>query len=247
MLSSVKTISGNEVEWKKALVHLETTPPEHTIWDGLLKSYVDDYGWVDYDGIQKDVRLIQYLDLLSSQPPSAQWSEEEAMAYWINAYNAFTVKLIADHWPVKSIKDISEGLPMINSPWDIKFFKIGGIDFDLNTIEHDILRSEFEESRIHFALNCASISCPILLNEAYHADSLDVQLERQTQKFLSDQKKNQIGEKKILLSLIFKWYADDFGSRDDILAFIRQSTGQMISSDAIIDYTDYYWSLNIKK
>ena len=141
-----------------------STPPSHEDWTALLSVHVSEAGFADYRGFQRDsIKLDQYLEKLSNHPPNQdKWSEEEQLAYWINAYNAYTVKLILMHYPVRSIKDIGSSIqiPFVNSPWDIKFIQIGDKKLDLNNIEHSILRKEFEEPRIHFAINCASFSCP---------------------------------------------------------------------------------------
>jgi hypothetical protein len=160
-------VRGEEVN--VALIERERSPQvNHQEWTRLLRQYVSKRGEVNYRGFKADREALQrYLNQLSQNAPSKNWTQAQKLAYWINAYNAFTVKLIIDHYPIKSIKEISEGLPMINSPWDLKFFKIMGIEFDLNTIEHTILRGQFREPRIHFAINCASVSCPQLRDEAY--------------------------------------------------------------------------------
>ena len=151
----------------------DTQPPAHTQWDLLLKKHVDARGMVDYEGFIRDKeQLEQYLKKLSNTPPDPEtWSEAEQLAYWINAYNAFTVKLIADNYPVESIEDLHPtiNIPMLNTVWHKKFFKIGGRESSLDEIEHKILRKQFNEPRIHFAINCASYSCPPLRGEAYTA------------------------------------------------------------------------------
>ena len=171
-----------------------TEPPSHAIWDELTRKHVDKNGRVDYSGFQEDVvRLDEYLAVLSANAPDpTKWSDEEQIAYWINAYNAFTIKLVADHYPVESIKDIKRGIPMVNTVWDIKFIEIGGEEYDLNNIEHGILRKDFDEPRIHFAVNCASESCPILRRGAFTAENLDKQLTEQARIFLADESKNII-------------------------------------------------------
>ena len=148
-------------------------PVKHDLWDQLLKKHVNAEGFVDYKGMIRDsAQLNQYLELLQSAHPQRSWSREEQMAYWINAYNAFTVKLIVDHYPVSSIKDIKNGIPFVNTVWDIKFINIQGQEYDLNAIEHGILRKNFRDGRLHAAVNCASFSCPPLRAEAYTAERL---------------------------------------------------------------------------
>lgn len=246
VLSMIKKIKGDAVAVDQ-LSGKDSKIIAHNSWTSLLQKHIDDSGAVDYQGFKKDkIQFQAYLDLLSSHPPGGNWTKEEKLSYWINAYNAFTVKLIIDNYPLKSIKDISNGLTMINSPWDIKFFTIDGIDFDLNTIEHQILRKKFDEPRIHFAINCASYSCPVLRNEAYEADSLEAQLEDQTKKFIHDTTKNFIGPEKTELSKIFSWFESDFSKYKSVSQFIQRYHDQ-ISSDNSIHYLPYDWSLNDKR
>ncbi len=209
----------------------------HDIWDSLLKQYVSDKGNVNYKGFKKDKDKLQtYLDLLSKNQPNNQWSRAEVLAYWINAYNAFTVKLIIDHYPLESIKDIV-------NPWDKKFFTIGTTQMSLGEIEHNILR-KMGAPRIHFAINCASISCPNLLNEAYFAPKLESQLATATKNFLKDSTKNTITADKVELSKIFSWFSDDFKTNGTVIDFINKYTAVEIDKKAKIKYKEYNWKLN---
>jgi len=198
------------------------------------------------------------LELLKNNHPNDNWPEKEQLAYWINAYNAFTVKLILDHYPVKSIKDIKDGIPFINSVWDIKFINIAGKEYDLNNIEHDIIRKKFKEPRIHFAVNCASYSCPRLRNEAFIAERLEEQLEEQTRLFFNDKRKNNIISKdKIVISSILKWYSTDFtnkgffsrlfggkGRKKNLIKFVNPYVDIDINSNATLEFMTYRWDLN---
>lgn len=227
-------------------------PPDHSLWDQLLREHVDDKGWVDYKGFIKDsVRLNRYLAILSQTPPDKdKWTRQAQLAYWINAYNAFTVQIVIRHYPVKSIKDIAEGLkiPFVSTTWDIPFITIGGSKMDLNTIEHGILRKQFQEPRIHFAINCASVSCPVLRREAYTADKLDRQLEEQTRAFINDPLRNQTGGKTgAALSRIFQWFSDDFKSDgNDVRTYVNRYANSPIPTRAKISYLEYDWRLNEK-
>src|SRR5688572_6814246 len=157
----------------------QSKAPSHEAFTRLLKKHVSNQGKVNYSGFIKDsVELSAYLNTLRKNPPAKSWSREEHIAYWINAYNAFTIELIIKYYPVKSIKDIGSSIqiPFVNTPWDIKFIQIGKDKLDLNNIEHGILRKRFFDPRLHMVLVCASKSCPILLNEAYEAKTLDSQL-----------------------------------------------------------------------
>ncbi len=223
-------------------------PVSHELWDGLLKKYVTEEGAVDYPGfIQDSIPLNAYLDILrGSHPNNKNWSREEQIAYWLNAYNAFTVKLIVDNYPTESIKDIKNGIPFVNTVWDIKFIEIEGATYDLNNIEHGILRPQFKEPRIHFAANCASISCPRLRNEAYTAEKLEAQLTDQTRYFLSNPVKNKITSDKAQLSKLFSWYKSDFKKNGSLEDFINKYSEVQISEKTEIDYLDYNWNLNSK-
>jgi len=243
-LQWIKKMKGAEVDLS-ILQKEETKVIAHDFWEELLVGLVTPEGAVNYEGFIADKAVLQeYLDLLSTHPPAKNWTEAEQIAYWINAYNAFTVKLIIDNYPLNSIKDIADGLPMINSPWDIKFFKIGGVDFDLNTIEHSILRKHFDEPRIHFAINCASVSCPKLRNEAFTSEKLEQQLSAQANYFVNSPIKNRITEKEIALSPIFNWFESDFTKKGNLLSFIQAYTEVELSAKIPLVYLDYDWNLN---
>jgi hypothetical protein len=224
------------------------SPPSHAIWDGLLKKYVNGQGLVDYKGLKHDGALLdQYLDLLSHKSPTSTWSVNEKMAYWINAYNAFTVKLILNHYPVKSIKDIGLAvqIPFINTPWTEKFFTIGGAKMSLDNIEHGTLRQQFTDPRIHFALVCAARSCPRLRNEAYTSTRLAEQLNEQGVYFLNDPTKNAITPGRASLSKLFDWYSGDFEKNSrSIVYWVNRYSQTKINADTPISYLDYDWRLN---
>lgn len=219
--------------------------PDHAVWNDLLNAHVDASGWVSYKGfIQDSTKLNAYLKTLSVCSPSDSWAKDEKLAYWINAYNAFTVRLILDHYPLESIKDIKKGIPFINSVWDIKFFTIAGEKMDLNDIEHAILRTEFNEPRIHFAIVCASRSCPKLLNEAYTSEKLEAQLQQQAIDFINDPSKNRFQENEIELSPIFKWFKKDFTEGTNLKQYLAEFAKKDFREGANVVYTEYDWSLN---
>jgi len=224
----------------------DSQPIRHELWDSLVQQHVTSEGWVDYQGFIRDsTRLNTYLELLKKNHPNDKyWSRDQQLAYWINAYNAFTVKLIVDHYPVASIKDIKNGIPFVNTVWDLKFIQIEGATYDLNNIEHGIIRARFEEPRIHFAVNCASKSCPQLRNEAFTAERLDEQLTDQARAFLGDPTKNVITPTRLQLSRIFQWYRGDFTGKGSFIDFLNGFSPVRIDKEAKIDYLDYDWSLN---
>ncbi len=223
-------------------------PITHLQWTALLKKYVDNDGNVNYKGFIKDsASLNAYLLLLSNNAPDSTWSREEKFAYWINAYNAFTVKLITRYYPLKSIKDIGSAATN-NAPWDKKFFSIGKADMNLNTIEHEILRKKFNDPRLHFAINCASYSCPKLINSAYEAATLDGQLNQSAKSFINDSTKNILSKEKAELSSILLWYAADFAKTGmSKIEYVNKFSKIKIDSAATISYLKYNWALNEQK
>ncbi len=187
----------------------------------------------------------EYLKVLSTHHPNDEyWTDAEQLAYWINAYNAFTIKLIMDHYPVESIKDIKPGVSFVNSVWDIKFIHIESRTYDLNNIEHGIIRKQFNEPRIHFAVNCASISCPKLQQHAYIADKLDSQLTKVAREFLADSSKNEISPDKVKISPIFNWFSGDFKKKGNLIDFLNLYSPVKINKGASIEYKDYDWRIN---
>ena len=225
-----------------------TTPPSHQIWDQLVKAHVKPSGLVDYKGFIKDkAKLEQYLKLISENAPDRKtWSKNQQLAYWINAYNAFTVKLIVDNYPTQSIRDLGPKLkiPLIKDVWHYKFFKIGGVESSLDEIEHSILRKEFDEPRIHFAINCASVSCPPLLNEAFMPEKLESQLQKVAVAFINDPTRNKINPDKVQISAIFSWFQGDFTKKGSLIDFLNQYAKVKIKSNAKVSHLDYNWNLN---
>ena len=219
---------------------------KHDQWTNLLKTYVTTEGYVDYKGIKEhESELDAYLTVLSKNHPTSDWDKNDQLAFWINAYNAFTVKLIVKNYPVVSIKDLGGSIYKVNTPWDEKFIHIGEETYDLNNIEHGIIRKEFSDPRIHFAVNCASISCPPLRNEAYVGSKLNAQLDDQAKRFINDASKNKIAKNKAQLSKIFTWFKGDFtASGLSIAEFINQYSTVKMTEKMKVTYFDYDWNLN---
>lgn len=214
-------------------------PPslDHTPWDKLLQKHVGASGNVNYNGFRADkAELDAYLKTLSDNPPADTWSRVEKMAYWINAYNACTIDLIADNYPVSSIMHLDGG-----KTWEVKRIALGGKKYSLNQIENEILRPQFQDARIHFALNCAAKSCPPLLNRAYTPENLTRTLEQRTRQFINDPKYNTLAADKIEVSKIFEWYAADFG---DLRAYLNRYSTVPLRADAVIGFREYDWGLN---
>ncbi len=228
----------------------DAQPVTHERWDALLKKHVRATGFVNYQAFVKDsAELNRYLAMLENAHPNKKnWSHNEQMAYWINAYNAYTIQLILRNYPVASIKDIKSGIAFVNSVWDIKFIRIQGYTYDLNNIEHNILRPVFEDARIHAAINCASYSCPRLLAEAFTAKNLDEQLDRAMRGFVNDKERNRITAQKAEVSKIFNWFSGDF-KRDagSVRDFLNRYSEIKIGPATDLEYLDYDWRLNEAK
>jgi len=223
-----------------------STTVDHSIFGDLLKSHVKN-GQVSYTTFKTDQsELERYLTLLEKVDPD-QLDRAEQMAFYINAYNAWTIKLILDNYPgVNSIKDLGS---LFKSPWKKKFVKINRKTITLDNIEHDILRPVFKDPRIHFAVNCASVSCPPLVDEPFTGVMLERQLEEATINFINDSQSNFIKGDRLYVSRIFKWFGEDFNN--DVLGFFRsyakgELAKQITNSGKTvkIKHLDYDWSLN---
>ncbi len=223
----------------------------------MLRRYVHD-GLVDYEGLKRQgvAELNNYLATLSSVCAADERAanRDERLAFWINAYNAFTVKLILDHYPVRSIRSIGL-LPL--AAFKKKFIPMSGLgkgDLSLDEIENDILRKELGEPRIHFAIVCASKSCAKLRSQAYRADAVNLQLEQAARDFVQDSSKNRYDAAKrtFYASSIFKWFPADFErANGSLAAFIGQYAQPDVAAalkqdDVRIEFLDYDWSLNGK-
>jgi len=228
---------------------------EHRVWTRLLEQYVK-AGRVDYGGLRREARpaLSAYLDVLSavSRTCYAGWTREQRLAFWINSYNAYAVQLVLEHYPVRSIRAIG-WLP--GSAFRTKFIPmkdLAGGELSLDDVEHEHLRKEFGEPRIHFAIVCASVSCPPLRSEAYRAADLERQLDDQARRFLADPTKNRFDRKSrtLHLSPIFKWFREDFeqaaGSLPAFVArYVDPATAAVVKEPGLpIEFLDYDWSLN---
>ncbi len=234
-------------------------PGLHKTWETLLQKHVKK-GRVNYKGFAKDVeQLDNYLEMLENVNIFS-FSREQKLAFWINAYNAFTVKLILDHYPVKSIRNISR-------PWKQRVWKAAGEILSLNDIEHKKLRKELKDPRVHFAIVCASIGCPNLQSFAFSGDRVNDQLDQAARQFFGDHKHFHIEEDGststtststitifISISKIFEWFGKDFGKDKNgriafILRYLETPDVEKIKKAASIKmkYLSYDWNLNEQK
>lgn len=224
-------------------------------WDALLKRYVDENGNVNYAGWKQSAADVQALEAflghLSSANPNAQASQAAKLAFWINAYNAVTVHGILREYPTTSIRNHTAKLIGYNI-WDDLLLTVGGKPYSLNQMEHEVLR-KMGEPRIHFAIVCASRSCPRLLSEAYTAEKLDAQLTANTKVFFANPGNFQydVAGRKFQLSSILDWFGEDFG-RDQaaqlrtIAPYLpsREAYDAAIANSVSVSHLDYDWGLN---
>lgn len=209
----------------------------HAIFNELLNNHVSKEGETDYKGfIKNKIVFKSYLASLSENMPTEEWSKEDILAYWMNTYNAFTIKLIIDNYPTKSIKNIKNA-------WDSRFFKLGNKWYNLSEIEHKILR-KMNDPRIHFGINCASFSCPPLLNRAFTTENVHKELDFLAHQFINDKTRNTISENNIQLSKIFQWYAKDFKTEGSLIDYLNKYSDITIQSNAKKKYKKYDWNLN---
>jgi hypothetical protein len=181
------------------------------------------------------------------------WTREQKLAYWINVYNAFTVRLVVDHYPLRSIRSIGVLPGSAFRKSFIPMKSLRGRKLSLDDVEHEILRREFDEPRIHFAIVCASLSCPVLRGEAYRARELDSQLDHAAREFVRDPRRNRFdaGAGIFHASAIFKWFREDFERGGSLRSFLssytdRAAAAALRNGDARIEYLDYDWSLNAR-
>ncbi|MBW2298585.1 MAG: DUF547 domain-containing protein [Deltaproteobacteria bacterium] len=221
---------------------------DHGLYAELLEKYAQN-GTVDYQGFKEsEIKLDQYLKFLS-ETDIKTLSRDEQFAFYVNAYNAWTIKLILTGYPgIKSIKDMGS---IFKSPWKKQVVRIDGDIVTLDHIEHEILRPGFKDPRVHFAINCASKGCPPLRSEPYRADILEQQLDEMTREFINDSQQNRLEGRTLYVSSIFKWFSEDFN--DDVVGFFLKYAQEDLKnqlednkSKIKIKYLDYDWSLNGK-
>jgi hypothetical protein len=232
-------------------------PVDHSAFTDVLQTYVDADGNVDYAALktQRDEQLTPYLNRLAQADPSG-WDRDERLAFWINAYNALTIDLILEHYPVESIWAVTPGAgPSASekSPFTLDVGVVADTMRSLDEIEHEIIRVRFDEPRIHFAVVCAAVSCPTLRREAYVGARLDAQLDEQTRAFVRNPAKNEIPAEgdTARFSRIVSWYQQDFGNSP---AAVQRFYAPYAEAPAVrrrleeaayaVDYLPYDWTLN---
>ncbi len=243
--------------WPRWQAHepASTTIVDHSTWDALLKDYLLPaaggkptlFRYVALSVADKEA-LAGYVRMLESTRVSSLNRREQA-AYWINLYNALTVKLIAERYPVASIRDIRLGGLFSGGPWDAALARVEGEDLSLNDIEHRILRPIWNDPRIHYAVNCASLGCPSLQSRAYSGATLESLLEKGAREYINSPRGVRLEGGRLTLSSIYSWFAEDFGDgREGLFAHLGRYADPALAaglkSYAGKIYYDYDWKLN---
>jgi len=245
--------------WSRWEAHApaSTLAVDHAPWQTLLDRYLEDRPGPNlfrYGAVTNADRaaLAAYIDALAGVEVAAL-SRPAQFAYWVNLYNALTVGVILDHYPVDSIKDIdiSPGL-FSDGPWGAELVTVDGVALSLNDIEHRILRPIWADPRIHYAVNCAAIGCPDLQPDAFAADRLEPMLEVAARAFVNDPRAVRFEDGRLIVSSIYDWFHEDFGANDtDLLAHLKRYAApdlmaRLGAADAIAG-ARYDWALNAKR
>ncbi len=202
----------------------------------FLRNYVTEAGVVDYDKIYKNKEALSkvLVDFEKTQP-NIYWSNKESIAFWINSYNLYSIKIVIDNYPIKTIREIGDA-------WNKNFIPSRGALVSLNYIDNEILKS-LNEPRYHFAINCTSFSCPNFKQEPYEAEKIGSQLEDCAVTFINDKTKNIITPRKIMLSKIFDWYKSEFTLDGTLIQYLNKYSEVKIKDDAAVIYQEYDWDL----
>ncbi|MGB2078633.1 MAG: DUF547 domain-containing protein [Vibrio sp.] len=218
---------------------------DHSAWQKFLSRYVSIQGennLVAYAKVTANDKnkLNAYIDALSQLDPR-QYNKKEQYAYWVNLYNAQTVKIILDNYPIKSITKL--GGVFSYGPWDEKHLTITGQELSLNDIEHRILRPIWKDYRTHYAVNCASLGCPNLQTKAFTAQNTESLLAKAEADFVKSNKGAQVKNGKAVISSIYDWYASDFGGKEKAWQYLQAKRAELKAIQSTPSY-DYNWDLN---
>lgn len=256
-LAPVKVESmQKDVEQKDVEMTKPVTSSASSAWSDILSAYTSKDGDLvrfDYRGLSKSSTdmdaLRDYIDDMAGKSPS-KMNRDEELAYWANLYNAITVKIVAENWPVKSIKKIGGGL-FGGGPWKTDVITVEGRTLSLDGIEHDTMRKKYKEPRIHYMVNCASIGCPNLMQTPWKADTLEADMTAAAKAFVNSDRGAKVSGGKLTTSSIFKWYKEDFGNSDGgVIAHLKTYADADLKSklDEIskISGDQYNWDVNAK-
>ncbi|HBR14502.1 MAG TPA: hypothetical protein DD723_03030 [Candidatus Omnitrophica bacterium] len=258
-LKGIKIISIFLGIYVACLLPFPAFASDYSSWQKFLDLYLKD-GLVNYAAVKDDSALLKAVVLQLENVKKEEydrWSQDEKKAFWINAYNIEAMKLVLDHYPLKrslglqALRYPANSIQQIPDVWNQEARIILGKKVSLNYIENEILRKEFQDPRIHFAIVCASLGCPVLRDEPYVFDRLDSQLNDAVTKFMQDRKKFNYDahSNTFYISSIFKWFKEDFEKAGGSIAFIKKYIPQNknLPDNGKIQWLDYDWSLNEQK
>lgn len=222
-----------------------TAQTEEKVYDALLKSHVSADGKIDYIGLRKNITVLDiYLDHLDKTIPLKNWSSNKAKAFWLNAYNAYTIKLIVESYPLRTIRDIKR---KGKTAWEIPIAKVGKHAYTLDYIEHKILRRWHDDPRIHVGINACSLSGSKFPNYVFTEKNVDKKLDKLMKEFINDEEKNKITAGKLELSKVFEWYKEDFIAKGTIADYVSKYSDVKINDNAEVSFLEYDWSLNDRR
>lgn len=245
--------SSKELKNWKISSSSSTKTVDHGSWDKILKKYISNKNGVNLFAYGKvssadKKSLKSYIDQLKNTDPR-ELNRKESMAYWINAYNAITVDVVLDNYPVKSIKDIKSGI-FTSGPWKTDIFKIQGQHLSLDNIEHGILRAVYKDPRVHYAVNCASYSCPNLAKKAFTGSNLESLLNQGARDYINHPRGVSVeSDGDLKISSIFNWFKEDFGTKETkVIEHLKKYAqpslkAKLDSFNGSVSY-DYGWDLN---
>jgi hypothetical protein len=232
----------------------DAAPPDHGPWDRILAQYVslgaDDIARFDYAAVTEADRaaLEAYLGALTATAPTTL-ARDDQLAYWINLYNALTIRVVLDHYPVASIRRIKFGRLLVLGPWGEELIEVEGSMLSLDNIEHDIIRPIFADPRIHYGVNCASLGCPDLRTEAYEGARIDEQLDEAARAFVNHPRGARVANGRLHVSSIYHWFQEDFGGNDagvieHLLQHAEPNLAAALEGVDRIARHSYDWDLN---
>lgn len=226
---------------------------DHTKWDTLLSRYLvigeDGINRFRYGAVTTEDRALLHSYIVELETTNvAGLNRNEQFAYWANLYNAVTIRLIVDNYPVKSIRDIKSG-PFSSGPWKMKLITVMGQEISLDSIEHDILRAQWQDPRVHYALNCASIGCPNLADRAFRPDTLEQTLDANARAYINHPRGVWLDQGQLKVSSIYDWFEEDFGDTqtgiiDHLKQYADKKLAVQLDQQSTISDFDYDWSLN---
>ncbi len=249
---SLPAVSADLEKFHARAPETSTVAVDHGVWTELLGRYIDTRDGLNYFRYgavtDEDQEILEdYLDALQTVRVTVLDADSQ-FAYWVNLYNALTVWVILEHYPIESIRDISYGI-LTRGPWKEELVTVEDVELSLDNIEHDILRPVFADNRIHYAVNCASIGCPNLQDLAFTADNLESLLEIAASQYINHPRGVRIDDGELIVSSIYDWYQEDFGDDESeviehLIEYASDDLQANLSEFEEFDDYEYDWALN---